>query len=277
PGCPTTTDPCGKVTIGRKAGSDEYLTVGRMDYQLSDKHSLFGRYLSAVYNQPSDFDPQNLLSLANAELRFRVHSFVLGDTYLIGNGTVSSFRGTVYRSKIPKSSPQYFDANDVGINMFVAVPKFMRFTITSGFGLAGTGGAGATPSTYNTTGFQLAEDMSMIRGAHQIGYGVSWIHGELNGVSQLNATSPFTFNGQNTGLGLADFMVGRPSALTQGTASLGYFRLNYVGLYVQDAWKATSRLTVNAGVRWEPSLPVYSKNDYFVHFDPAGFAQGKKS
>jgi Carboxypeptidase regulatory-like domain/TonB dependent receptor len=274
PGFPTTSDSCGRVKIGRKAGSDEYLTVGRVDYNLSDKHSLFGRYLSAVYNQPSDFDPQNLLALSNAELRFRVHSFALGDTYLIGNGTVSSFRGTVYRSKIPKSSPRYFDANDVGINVYVAVPRFMRFTVNNSFSIAGSG---ATPSTYNTTGFQLAEDMSMIRGAHQIGYGISWIHGELNGVSQLNATAPFTFNGQLTGLGLADFMIGRASMLTQGSPSLGYFRLNYLGLYLQDAWKATSRLTVNAGLRWEPTLPAYSKNGYFVHFDPAAFAQGKKS
>ena len=117
----------------------------------------------------------------------------------------------------------------------------------------------------------------MIRGAHQIGYGVNWIHSEMNGVSQLNATAPFTFNGQITLLGLADFMIGLPSALTQGSPSLGYYRLNYFGFYLQDAWKATPRLTVNAGVRWEPSLPVYSKNGYFVHFDPDAFAQGKKS
>src|SRR5207237_1310 len=136
-------------------GSAEYLTVGRVDYNISDKHSLFGRYLTAVYNQPSDFDPANLLALANAELRFRVHSLVVGDTYLIGNGTVSNFRATAYRTKIPKSSPQYFDANDVGINMFVDVKKFMRFAMTvGGFNMAGTG---ATPTRYNTTGFRLAE------------------------------------------------------------------------------------------------------------------------
>ena len=273
-GFPATADPCGLVKVGRKAASDEYMTLGRMDYQISDKHSLFGRYLSAVYNQPSDFDSSNLLSLANAELRFRVHSFVLGDTYLIGNSTVSNFRGTVNRSLIPKSSPQYFDAQDVGINMYVAVPKFMRFSVTNGFSIAGTG---ATPSTYNTTGFQLSEDMSTIRGAHQIGYGVSWIHSELNGVSQLNATAPFTFNGQITGLGLADFLIGRPSALTQGSTSQGYYRLNYFGFYVQDAWKVKPRLTINAGLRWEPRMPVYSKNGFFVHFDQAGFTQGNTS
>ena len=72
-------------------------------------------------------------------------------------------------------------------------------------------------------------------------------------------------------------MVGRPSALTQGTESLGYYRLNYMGLYIQDAWKVTSRLTIDAGIRWEPSFPVYSKNGYVLHFDPAAFAAGKKS
>ena len=194
PGFPTTSDPCGRIFFGRKAGSNEFVTLGRMDYQKSDKHSIFGRYMMARYDQPSDFDAKNLLALSNAELRFRVHSFVLGDTYLIGNGTVSNFRATVNRSKIPKSSPQYFDPNDVGIDMFVYVPKFMRFAITGGFNIAGTG---ATPSRYNTTGFQFNEDISMIRGKHQIGYGANWIHGELNGVSQLNATAPFTFNGQN--------------------------------------------------------------------------------
>ena len=286
PGFPTTNDPCGKIFFGRRAGSNEYVTLGRMDYQINAKHSLFGRYMMARYDQPSDFDPKNLLALSNAELRFRVHSFVLGETYLLGNETVSNFRATVNRSKIPKSSPQYFDPKDVGVDMFVYVPDFMRFAITGGFNIAGTG---ATPSRYNTTGFQFNEDISMIRGAHQIGYGANWIHGELNGVSQLNATAPFTFNGQNTaiaatpttplqpGLGLADFLLGKPSALTQGTASLGYFRLNYFGMYVQDAWRATPRLTINAGIRWEPSLPVYSKNGYLGHFDPDAFAAGKKS
>src|SRR5205823_6963062 len=142
PGFPTTSDPCGKIFFGRKAGSNEFVTLGRMDYQKSDKHSIFGRYMMARYDQPSDFDAANLLALSNAELRFRVQSFVLGDTYVIGNGTVSNFRATVNRSKIPKSSPQYFDPNDVGINMFVYVPEFMRFTVTGGFNIAGTG---ATP------------------------------------------------------------------------------------------------------------------------------------
>ena len=126
--------------------------------------------MMARYDQPSDFDANNLIALSNAALRFRVHSFVLGDTFLIGNSTVSNFLATVNRSKIPKSSPQYFDPKDVGVDMFVYVPDFMRLAITSGFNIADTG---ATPSRYNTTGFQFNEDLSMIRGKHQIGFGAN--------------------------------------------------------------------------------------------------------
>ena len=72
-------------------------------------------------------------------------------------------------------------------NMWVAVPKFMRLAIPGGFNIAGTN---ATPSTYNTTGFQFSEDVSMVRGAHQIGFGADWIKSFLAGTSLLNATGP---------------------------------------------------------------------------------------
>jgi hypothetical protein len=272
---PHTGDPCGKIQYASHLANNDYNSLARVDYQLSEKHALFGRYSQAHLEQPTDYDPANILALVNANLDFWVHSFVLGDTYSISAGTVSNFRGVFNRSEIPKSPAQYFDAHDVGINMWVAVPKFMRLAIPGGFNIAGTN---ATPSTYNTTGFQFSEDISMVRGAHQIGVGADWIKSFLTGTSLLNATGPFTFNGQVTGLGLADFMLGQPSSFTQaGGPSLAYQRMNYVGLYVQDSWKAFSRLTLSGGIRWDPNLPAYTKYGWTSHFDPALFAQGVRS
>jgi hypothetical protein len=269
---PHTSDPCGKIQYASHLANNDYNSLARVDYQLSTKHSLFARYSQAHLAQPTDYDPANILALVNANLNFWAHSLTLADTYLIGAGTVSNFRGAFNRSEVPKAPPQFFDAHDLGINMWVAVPKFMRLTVTGGFNIAG---ANATPSTYNTTGFQFSEDISMVRGAHQIGFGADWVKSYLNGVSLFNATGPFTFSGQVTGLGLADFMLGQPSLLTQaGGPSLGYQRMNYVGLYVQDAWRISSRLTINGGLRWDPYLPVSTKYGWTSHFDPALFAQG---
>jgi hypothetical protein len=273
-GFPTTNDPCGQYQFGRRTSSNDYNSLARIDYQWSARHSLFGRYILARFVQPSEYDASNLLAATTANLDFQVQSLAIGDTYLIGSGTVSSFRATGLRSAIPKVNPKVFSPTDVGINIWNGVPGLVRLSITNGFNLASNN---ETPSTYDTTGYQFSEDVSLVRGAHQIGIGVDWVHSWLNASSGLNASGPFTFSGQVTGLGLADFLIGKPSAFTQATTTLAYTRMNYVGLYVQDAWKVSSRLTINAGLRWDPYLPVYTKYGWTAHFDPALFAQGVKS
>jgi hypothetical protein len=87
----------------------------------------------------------------------------------------------------------------------------------------------------------------------------------------------YTFSGQITGLGLADFMLGDVSSFLQGNPDLDNERQNYIGLYAQDSWKATSHLTISYGLRWEPFLPLKNPNGYADHFDPALFAQGFRS
>lgn len=67
--------------------------------------------------QPSDYDPNNVLALVNANLDFWVNSLALGDTYMLGTGTVSNFRGPFNRSAILKDAAGVFDAHDVGVNM----------------------------------------------------------------------------------------------------------------------------------------------------------------
>ncbi len=274
PGFPTSDNICGTVTFGRRTASNQFDSLLRVDYQKSDKHTIFGRYLQAVLDQPSDHDPKNLLAGSTANLNFRTQSFVLGDTYLIGAGTVSSFHATLNRSAVPKTNPQVFSPSSVGINIWDGVPGLTRIAITNGFNIASNN---ETPSTYNTTDFEFSEDVSLVRGAHQIGAGVDFIRGYLNANSGLNASGPFTFNGQVTGLGLADFMLGLPSAFTQATQTVAYDRANYFGSYVQDVWKLTPRITVTGGVRWDPYLPVTTKYGWLSHFDPALFAKGVKS
>src|SRR5947209_18473700 len=155
--------------------------------------------------------------------------------------------------------------------MWNGVPGLVRLSITNGFNLASNN---ETPSTYDTTGYQLSEDVSLVRGAHQIGIGFDWVHSWLNASSGLNASGPFTFNGQVTGLGLADFLTGKPSALTQATTTLAYSRMNYIVLYAHDSWKATSRLTTNARIRRDPERPRHTSYGWDSHYVPTLVAAG---
>jgi len=274
PGFPTSSSPCGQVTFGRRTASDQYDSLARGDYQMSEKQFMFLRYLQARLNQPSDHDPANLLAGSTANLNFLTQSAVFGDTYLFGAGTVNSFRATLNRSAVPKISPQVFSPTDVGINIWDGVPGLTRIAITGGFNIASNN---ETPSTYNTLDFEFSDDVNLVRGAHQIGFGFDFIRAYVNANSGLNASGPFTFSGGVTGSGLADFLLGKPSAFTQATTTVVYDRMNYFGSYVQDTWKLSQRLTVSAGVRWDPYLPVTSKYDWLGHFDQALFTQGVHS
>jgi hypothetical protein len=81
----------------------------------------------------------------------------------------------------------------------------------------------------------------------------------------------------NTGLGLADFLLGRPATFTQGQVYGPGGVMNYIGMYVQDAWKVASNLTLNVGVRWDPYLPYTSDQRHFNHFSLEQFRAGVRS
>ena len=65
---------------------DEYQVVGKVDYQLSDKESLFGRYVATAYLRPPAYSlaPDNLLTSQQGGLDDLAQSVILGDTYLTG-------------------------------------------------------------------------------------------------------------------------------------------------------------------------------------------------
>ncbi len=54
--------------------------------------------------------------------------------------------------------------------MFVYLPDMLTLSVTNGFSL---GGPSAVTSIYNSTSFQFVEDMSLIRGSHQWGFGAN--------------------------------------------------------------------------------------------------------
>jgi hypothetical protein len=273
---PTTTDPCGQISFGRVNNSNEQFIVGRADYQQSAKNSLFGRYMVARLGQLSDYDGQDVLSLSQPNYTRRAHSFVLGDTYLVSNSMVSSFRATLLRLTNVKTIPDFFNFSDLGVQNIYSEPR-ERMAMVNASGQFNIFKATATPGNTNGTHYQLAEDLSMTHGAHQIGFGVSYIHVMMNYLGGTTASGAFGFNTQNTGLTLGDFMLGKPSSWAQGQFAGWYPRENYAALYVQDTWKVSSRLTVIAGLRWEPYLSPYTNRVQTAIFDNSWYLQGLHS
>jgi hypothetical protein len=272
---PQPSNDCGQVFYDRRTATSERLFISRADYQMNANHSLFARYELANYLGQPDNDPNNVLAYSSAPINDMVHSFVAGDTYLLGPNTVNSLRVTFNSSDIRKTYVPYFDAASLGVrNIATPLPGFTAFTVSGGFTLGPTG---AKPSDVPTKAIQFVDDISLVRGDHQFGLGANFIHSSLDSISYGSAAGSFAFTGVNTGLGLADFLLGRPATFTQGQIYTPRGVENYIGVYAQDAWKVTSRFTVNAGLRWDPFIPYSSDQHHLNHFSLEQFNAGVKS
>ena len=264
PRFPKSDEFCGLTTFGGVTNPSEYLIVGKVDYQKSEKQSMFIRFMGARKDQPADYDGKNILSSRSGQINQRAYSLVYGHTYLFGTGTVNSLHVTAARTLNPRVHPEVIDLNDLGVkNVWVPFKGHMNMGITNGFTVSGVN---VQPGFYNSFEGQVADDISLIKGSHQIGFGVYYSHGNFTGSSRVAANPNFSFSGQRTGsagivdgtgTGLSDFLLGLPSGFSGGVFSELYPRQNYFATYIQDSWKATSKLTINYGVRWEPFIAPY--------------------
>jgi hypothetical protein len=288
---PVPTDPCGQVQFGVRSRGDETVIIGKGDYHLTEKHSMFGRYLMAHALAPSHYDPSNLLTTGASgsigpfttypvENDWKTHTLAVGDTYLIGSNIVSSFRATIMRpTNFRGQPPKEVAPEEIGIKGVWQPPdlanRFTSVNVAGGFSIGGAGGN--VPGLTNSTAYQLSEDVSWARGAHQFAFGVNHVHSMMNSIAWTNTDGLFSFTAQNTGSGLGDFMLGRVNTYAQSDKDIFYFRANYFGTYLQDTWKVNSRLTLNTGIRWDPYLPLYWKDGQMFHFDQKWFDQGIRS
>ncbi len=281
---PQTPDPCGRTLYGAVANQDEDLYAAKIDYQMSAKQSIFGRFYSAKLNQTSTFDGKDPLSISSFGINDLDYGLVLGHTYLVSNNLVNSFRASASRTNIVKLPDNYQSWAALGANVSPLGGNVIAVTATGEFTIGG--GAASPGQSHNGPLWSIVDDISWVKGRHQIGFGGSIYQQRLNYYSGVNAVGTATFDGSYTATGgassganvLADFMLGHTLTYAQGTIYGFYSRQYYASLYVQDSWKITSRLTANYGLRWEPYLSVYQKySAQDEHFDPALFAQNVHS
>jgi hypothetical protein len=107
--------------------------------------------------------------------------------------------------------------------------------------------------------YELSDALSRIWGHHGLKFGGEFHTSQINTHPDVVFNGSFSFNGSETGLDFADFLLGTPSSYTQGQANSFYNRNLYAAAFVQDSWKATSSLTINFGLRWDRIRPWLEK------------------
>ena len=274
---PTTDDPCGQITYGTRTAENDGNYVGKIDYQKSAKHSLFGRVLLTSAVVPNPWDKLTNLLQDTGYRSGLASSYTFGSTYLVSTTLVQAFRLSVNRTAnhyYNVKPGQLFNWCDAGVKIYCepGITRPIQNTITGAFSLSS---GFITGHRYVGTMYSMDDDVSLLQGSHQMSFGVSLGHGRQNNLAPYTSAHQFAFNGSATGLGLADFILGKPSQLVTGRTNPHHVRGLTVGLYAVDTWKVRSTLTLNYGLRWQPSIPPYVEDVY--NFDYGRFQQGIKS
>ena len=111
-----------------------------------------------------------------------------------------------------------------------------------------------TDTTYN-----YSDTVTWIHGRHTFKGGFSLMASQENSNYNYQTMGDFAFGGASTTIGsgnpLADFVLGLPDSFSQYPAAFSNMRSKVYGGFFQDEWKATKRLTINIGLRYEYGTP----------------------
>ena len=117
--------------------------------------------------------------------------------------------------------------------------------------------------------YQIRDDVSWTKGAHQFKMGGSWAIYKKAQDLFGNTQGAFSFGGGFTGLDFADFLLGESSGYGElAVQDRGFWNNVSTALYIQDNWRVNKRLTLNLGLRWDGVPHTYEAKDRMGNFYP---------
>ncbi|MGH9583635.1 MAG: hypothetical protein ACRD4O_11925, partial [Bryobacteraceae bacterium] len=269
---PLPTNPNGNYTQSFSVPTNLREEIVRIDHSITDKEQAFFRYIQETNNQnftnnlwsSSSYPTTTTLLVNKPKLYYGHLTSVLSPT-TVNEASLGytdqplnlSLNGN-YQRPFSLNIPLYFpNANVANKN-----PNLYLQQTGVNFDTA------SWPWVNELETWTIQDNISMVRGNHTFTFGGIWMHfdkqQDLFGPTQ----GAYTFNGQYTGNDFADFLLGDTFEYQQLQQQTEPNYLSRSGaLFAGDTWKASSRLTLTLGVRWDAFPHAYTeKNDISSFF-----------
>src|SRR5215475_1766148 len=294
PNCPT----CGSganyrliTTLGNTTDQQTY----KLDQQLGHFGSVFFRYTTATYSN-DNINGSITIPFGVGKFNEKSESWMFSHTLNIGQRNINNFRfGRLEPIAIQGGVPApATDVTALGLTgVFQDLPSYARlYPGISLQGINGTsfGSQGNDTTTSDIPTWEFADSLAMIRGRHTLTVGFDYrrwlqkrdLSADFLGSFGFNNDTVISNNGGcttgsglcGTGNSIADFLLGyynNASTFQPGPFSpagvagnLNRYHFVYFAPFFQDDWKATSRLTLNLGLRWDyRAVPTELDNKMF--------------
>ena len=265
--------------------------VARIDHNFSSKFSVFGHFVAEQISQgyaTAQWSGDNVPTV--------------GDTF--GNPSLSGVVHTTYTISPALINEASFNYNGNRINIIpFAANGLKSLAVPSGYNgtnsrlftgpnnlsripnitLNGNSGANFQISSWpwvnQADDYQVRDDVSWTKGSHSFKFGGSWAI--YKKIQDLFGTTQGAFSftnggGTYTGNSFSDFLLGLPQNYSElAVQDHGFWNNVSTALYVQDNWRATRRLTLNLGLRWDGVPHTYEANNRMGNFYPSLYDPAK--
>jgi hypothetical protein len=269
-----------------KGGNNSPTTVreeiARIDHEFTKKFSVFGHWVSEQTSQTygtTQWSGDNVPT-ANDVFGNPSYSAVIHTTYVISPTLLNEAAFNYNGNRINMTPGGIYQApSSFTFNRFFTGPNADN-RIPS-IDLTGTTGTNYTmnyiPWTNAANDYQIRDDVSWTRGAHQFKFGASWALYKKVQDYFANTEGNFQFSGTYTsstttpkGSDYADFLLGDASQYEEDAVqSAGHWNNVSWAFYGQDNWRVNHRLTVNLGLRYDFAPHTYEANQQSANFYPS--------
>jgi hypothetical protein len=122
--------------------------------------------------------------------------------------------------------------------------------------------------------WNITDNLSWVKGKHSLKFGFYSEIARRNSVRESDRTGSFTFNSDlsnpnDTGLPMANAFIGSVTKYTESDlAQNSHARYKNIEFYLQDSWRATRRLTIDIGIRFQNIAPTTLKDGKMAMFQP---------
>jgi hypothetical protein len=282
------------ATLPNKVNNDS--TTNKVDYNVTDKNRLYvlfsyGKYANPVVGSLTPITTSTL-PVPYTDGRGVIEYATLAqlhDSHIISSSMVNQFSIGVSRLFIPLTSNTASGnypakAGITGLPPGIASTGFPDISFAGNNAPVSWDGTNSHAFNEAQNTYDVQDNILWTKGRHNVTFGFQWQSLQDNENTPLTGTQAgFTFSNNETanfnatgtlisttGLGYASYLLGAvdSSVVTQNSVAETGGRYRTYAFYVQDDFKATSRLTLNLGLRWNIWSPFTEVNNVMSFFNP---------
>ena len=252
----------------------------RIDYKISEKHTLYGRYIhdkNELIDPFGTFITTQLPTIPSFRLRPGT-SIQLSHTWLVTPNFINEAKatGAWVAQRIPPDG-DLWKRETYGFQfqqLFTGGGRFENsIPDTTINGFASFFGA-ARSLLSPTTDINFSDTITWVRGNHTLKAGGSVTRNRIDQNARTTYAGQVDFNtGGNTRTSnnsFADALLGNFRTYSeQALDPMGFFRFTQTEAFVADSWKVSRRLSLELGLRYQFGMPIFTQANNLANFDPS--------